>query len=58
MYFFKSVFSDVDVDELEKGQDCIACEIEEGDVLVAKWRAEYEDDFTDPAGGSGLDSHV
>ena len=31
---------------------------EEGDALVAKWRAEYEDDFTDPAGGSGLDSHV
>jgi hypothetical protein len=31
---------------------------EEGDALVAKWRAEYEDDFIDPAGGSGLYSHV
>jgi len=31
---------------------------EEGDALVARWRAEYEDDFIDPAGGSGLDSHV
>jgi len=31
---------------------------EEGDALLAKWRAEYEDDFTDPAGGSGLDSHI
>lgn len=31
---------------------------EEGDTLVARWRKKYEDDFTDPAGGSGLDSHV
>jgi hypothetical protein len=30
----------------------------EGEALVAKWRSEYEDDFTDPAGGSGLYSHV
>ena len=30
----------------------------EGEALVAKWRSEYEDDFTDPAGGSGLYSHA
>jgi hypothetical protein len=30
----------------------------EGDDLVKKWRKKYEDDFTDPAGGSGLYSHV
>lgn len=33
---------------------------EEFDILLSKWRAKHEDedDFTDPAGGSGLDSHI